>query len=87
MMKITPLQYLLLNKIKPLRDLRQALGVHRTLVWQWSKGGSFTKRLNIEKLIEFYGPDRLDYNGCFVASVEITEEQARLYGLLPDAVN
>jgi hypothetical protein len=87
MMKITPLQYLLLNKVKPLREVKQALGVTRIVLWQWKSGASFPKRLNIEKLIEFYGPDRLDYNGCFVASVEITEDQARLFGLLNDAVN
>jgi hypothetical protein len=87
MMKITPLQYLLLNKIKPLPEVRQALGVSRFILWQWKRGASFPKRLNIEKLIEFYGPERLDYNGCFVASVEITEDQARLFGLLNNTLN
>jgi len=86
-MKITPLQHLLLSKIKPLAEVRQALGVHRIALWQWSRGVGFPKRLNVEKLIEFYGPERLDYNGCFVPSVEITEEQARLFGLLNARVN
>ncbi len=80
-MKITPLQFLLLSQIKPLREVRQVLGVSRISLWQWKKGVAFPKPLNIEKLIEFYGPEQLDYNGCFIASVEITGEQARLYGL------
>lgn len=86
-MKITPLQYLLLNKNKPQKAILQAVGVKRICLWQWKRGLGFPKRLNVEKLIAFYGPEQLDYNGCFVASVEITDEQARLYGLLNDVAN
>lgn len=81
MMKITPLQYLLLHKIKPWKEVRQAVGCERGILWRWSRGLSFPKRLNTDKLIEFYGPERLDYNGCFEASVELTGDQARLFGL------
>jgi hypothetical protein len=80
-MKITPLQFLLLNKNIPLAQVRQAVGCTRVLLWRWSKGISFPKRGNVERLIELYGPDQLDFNGCFVASREITDDQARLFGL------
>lgn len=85
-MKITSLQLLLLNQSEPIKAVRQALGVERTVIWQWKRGVSFPNRLNAEKLIDFYGPARLDYNGCFIASVEITDEQARLYRLLTEVV-
>ena len=80
-MKITPLQHLLCIQNKPLREVRQAIGVTRAVLWRWKLGRAFPNQLNMQKLIEFYGPDRLDYNGCFIASVEITDEQARVYGL------
>jgi hypothetical protein len=81
MMKITPLQHLLLTQNKPLGDVRQAVGVGRAVLWNWKKGRAFPNQLNMKKLIDLYGPEQLDYNGCFIASVEITDEQARLYGL------
>ena len=78
-MKITPLQYLLFTKFKPIKQLRKAVPVGRVTYWAWRCGRGFPNRLNANKLIEFYGPENLDYNGCYVPSVELTEEQERLF--------
>ena len=81
-MLITPLQKLLLYKVEPSARVVQATGLERTQIWNWKVGRAFPNRLNAKKLIELYGADRLDFNGCYVASIEISEDEARALGLL-----
>jgi hypothetical protein len=83
-MRITPLQDLLLRKVLPLADVMQATGRSRVQVWRWAKGASHPRdAVTRERLIEFYRErgHALDYNGCYQPSIELTEDQARNYGL------
>ena len=81
-MNITPLQWLLLNETGPTSRVRQVTGRGRGTVWRWATGRSFPERPDAERLIELYGADRLDFNGCYEASKEISEDEARALGLL-----
>jgi hypothetical protein len=81
-MRITPLQRLLLYKTEPSARVAQVTGLERTQIWKWKLGLAFPNRLNALKLIELFGRDRLDFNGCYEASHEISEDDARALGLL-----
>ena len=80
-MKITPLQYLLLTQCIDFARIREAAGISQVNLWKWRRGERFPNRLNAKVLIDLYGPDKLDYNGCYQRSVEITDEVARLHKL------
>jgi len=81
--KITPLQDLLLRKVIPIAEVRQGIARGRVQVWRWVKGLSYPEREIVPVLIQLYAArgHQLDYNGCYIASIELTEEQARDYGL------
>lgn len=82
--RITPLQDLLLRKVIPIADVMQATGRSRIQVWRWAKGASHPRDVvTAELLIAFYTGrgHALGYNGCYQPSIELTEEQARRYGL------
>lgn len=80
---ITPLQDLLLRKVVPIAAVRQASARSRAQVWRWAKGISYPEYGVVSRLIELYHRrgHALDYNGCYVPSVAITQEDARTYGL------
>ena len=84
-MKITPLQWLLLNKILPHQRVRQVTGRDRVTVWRWAKGKSYPETSTAEQLIQLFEAERLDFNGCYEASRVISEDEARALGLLDTA--
>ena len=82
--RITPLQDLLLRKVVPIPSVMQATWRSRVQVWRWAKGVSRPRDIaTTELLIAFYAGrgHALDYNGCYQPSIELTEQQARGYGL------
>lgn len=80
-MRITPLQRLLLDEVEPPARVMQATGRDRITLWRWKTGASSPDRIGAEKLIELFGPARLDFNGCYVADIEISEDEATRYKL------
>lgn len=67
---MTPLQRLLRDKTSRTSEVAQAVGVTRYTVRRWRLGDSYPLPSHAERLIAFYGRDRLDFNGCYEA-VEI----------------
>lgn len=74
MPKLTPLQVLLRSNAVPTSQVIAATGRNRSTVWRWQNGLSFPARPDVERLIALYGPERLDFNGCYVPTVEATSE-------------
>ncbi|MGE3601010.1 MAG: helix-turn-helix domain-containing protein [Dehalococcoidia bacterium] len=72
-MLITPLQVLLRDKGRSQAEIMQAAGCSRFTVRRWRRGESYPDRVHAERLIGFFGSDQLDYNGCYIASVEVTD--------------
>ena len=72
-MMITPLQQLLRDKILRTAEITQATQRSRYTVRRWRSGETFPHRTDAEKLIELFGPDRLDFNGCYEATVEVRD--------------
>lgn len=70
-MLITPLQKLLRDKVVAPRQVREFTGRDRSTVYRWTTGESFPERLDCERLIELFGADVLDFNGCYVATVDV----------------
>lgn len=64
-MSMTPLQKLLKQKTIPERRIREHTGRSRTTVFRWRRGISYPGPDDAKKLIELFGPDALDYNGCY----------------------
>lgn len=62
-MQKTKLQ-VLLEDVSPTRVAKH-LGCVRQVIYQWRIGKSFPRRDHAEKLIEFFGRERLDFNGCY----------------------
>lgn len=79
-MKITPLQQLLLQRVVPVADILQATGRDRSTVSRWRRGMSFPERQDAEILIALFGAERLDYNGCYEASVEVADAGEATHG-------
>lgn len=79
--RITPLQRLLLEEIEAPARVLQVTGRERITLWRWKTGASSPERADAEKLIELFGAERLDFNGCYVADIEITEDEAVRYKL------
>lgn len=59
----------------------QVTGRERITVWRWKTGASTPDREDAEKLIALFGPERLDFNGCYAPDIEITLEEAIRYKL------
>ncbi len=81
--RITPLQDLLLRKVIPIAAVMQVTGRSRSQIWRWAKGISRPEYSVVNDLISIstgFGHG-LDHNGCYQPSIELTEEQARRYGL------
>lgn len=70
-----------MEKVEPPARVMQATGRERITVWRWKTGASTPNRDDAEKLIALFGPDRLDFNGCYVADIEITLDEAIRYKL------
>lgn len=80
--KITPLQDLLLRKVIPGATVMQAVRRGRVQVWRWAKGISYPEHDLVPVLIVLYqkAGHGLDHNGCYVPSVELSPEEASRYG-------
>lgn len=70
-MLITPLQRLLRDKARSTGEICEATGRTRYTVRRWRLGESYPERQDAQKLIELFGADQLDFNGCYEASVEV----------------
>lgn len=62
-MSSTKLQRLLIDA-SPSRVARE-VGCARQAVYRWRGGLSFPQRQHAERLIDFFGSERLDFNGCY----------------------
>jgi hypothetical protein len=73
-MRITPLQALLRAEDSPSSEkIMQVTGRGRQTIWRWREGHSYPTRTDVDALIELFGADRLDYNGCYIGSIEVSE--------------
>jgi len=72
--KKTPLQDLLIENIVPDADICQHCGINRVTLWRWKNGDSYPERKHATKLIELFGEDRLDYNGCYKTEAQHGED-------------
>lgn len=79
-MRITPLQFLLLSKVRPPEAVRQATRCSRVTLWRWTYGHTTPRPRDAGQLVDLFD-GRLDFNGCYVPSVELTAEQATALGL------
>ena len=70
-MMITPLQQLLRNKARRMDEITQATGRSRYTVRRWKKGLTVPSPDDSRNLIALFGPDALDFNGCYSASIEV----------------
>lgn len=68
---ITPLQHLLRSNGRKLSEVAQATGRSRYTVRRWKNGLKLPRPDEAQRLIEFYGRELLDFNGCYEASVEV----------------
>lgn len=73
-MMVTPLQVLLREKRRPLADVMRATGCQRHAVWRWANGTSYPERESAAALIALFESEGLDYNGCYMATVEVADE-------------
>jgi predicted transcriptional regulator len=62
----------LLNDVSPTRVARE-VGCARQAVYRWRDGMSFPQREHAERLIDFFGRERLDFNGCYRADTAAIE--------------
>ncbi len=68
---ITPLQGLLRSKTRSLGAVAQHTGRSRFTVRRWKLGLSVPQPDDARKLIELFGPEALDFNGCYEASIPV----------------
>lgn len=68
---ITPLQHLLLSKARRMDEITQATGRTRYTVRRWKRGLTLPSPEDSRNLIALFGPDALDFNGCYEASIEV----------------
>lgn len=67
---ITPLQNLLRRRVKTPAEVAAAAQRGRVAVWRWAKGESFPDPEVVPRLIELFGDGVLDFNGCYLATVD-----------------
>lgn len=70
-MTITPLQGLLRSKARSIGEVAQFTGRSRFTVRRWKLGLSVPQPDDARKLIELFGAEALDFNGCYQASVAV----------------
>ena len=54
----------LLSDMDSLASVASAVGVHRSTVSRWRTGERFPSRANAQRLIRYFGPQRLRIEDC-----------------------